>query len=752
MTHPSWLPTIDTEQNPLTEIAERVASNRYYRKNDEGQNIENWLDLSARVVDNVCKNEDDNFKRKAFDLVYHTKFLPNSPCLINTGNNVSGLLACFVTKSPGDSWIAMTDNIASFGHVARRGGGCGVDLSNIRPEGDPVFGSTHAKACGPIQHLRVLSEAMATITQAGFRGMANMCTFRIDHPDIMKFILCKQRNNALRSYLREDIFNHYEQIKEKVDEQLGVILDKFISNFNISIMTTDEFLEKVEKDEDIDLIFNGKTYQTLKAKDIFNAIVENAWKNGDPGMLFYSAINNGPYKYSKQEITATNPCGEQTLPSWGSCNLGSIDVSKFYDKDTNTIDWKELKKAIHVSFQFLDDVIDVNKFPTKDFSIWAKQNRPVGLGIMGWSDLLLKLKYTYGAPKSLVLAEELAEFFEKEAHKKSVALAKEKGTPKCCKYDELEHRRNVTTISIAPTGSISLLAGCSSSIEPIYSPIIYRYDNTGQYEFSHPDANKSHFRCALSKDGEKEVHWKEHIKMQAAFQLHCDSAISKTINMSNSATMKEVSEAYMLAWKSGCKGITVYRDGSKSTQVLNTDKKTGLGSNNAVKRAKRIPVDIHKTRADGMDWHIIVGKVDGCPYELFGVNGKVSLPDHGIVLKRKKRHYSLLDETGNELISNIIEEEKGIDPKISLETRRFSLELRHGIHPKYIVQQIDNSNEVVTSFSKAASRIMKKYLSAEDFRSIAEPCPVCAREGKTVEMISEAGCFKCPTCFYSKCG
>ena len=1117
--------------SPLTAVAQQVCEKRYFQKDNNGQIIEEWEGLTNRVVNHVCKSENDQFKERVFNLIYNTEFLPNSPCLVNAGTSSKskGLLACFVTKSPEDSWIGMLENIGNFGHIARQGGGAGVDFSLIRPEGDPVFGSTHAKACGPIEHMRMVSEVMSSITQSGFRGMAMMSCLRIDHPDVLKFIACKQHDRALRTFLKEDIFDHYEMLKDDTHEHLNIILDKFLSNFNISVFVTDEFMKKVENDEEYDLHFNGKVYQTLKARYVFNLIVENAWKNGDPGMLFHDAINNGPYKYSKQKITATNPCvtgdslvpcefgwtqvkslkkgdrifsqgrlipitnietnenhkvfrveftdgdyldvtaahrfkcvvdkqyqylrldeigeghrvvvepvdidqmeyhgigrlssaktsedgrfedikpedkfwsnrdvgllvgtvlgdgcfterktnrkmvdvsfgrsegewqlkycelldkygvsyynettdqtvrirsnylleilehagvkrnkalkkripdkfmysnnkyllagvldglfstdgnmslnkdnpqlrftsssyemcrqvrrillsfgihakiyktvrkphiyddpkygpreissenpkydvfimnigikkfaeqiglshpqknaklqkcaknyhyigdagvatiksitelpglhtvydlfaeetdewnvngyvqqgcGEQCLAPYGSCNLGSIDVSKFYNDKRNNMEWTRLAEAIETSVQFLDNVIGINQFPTPEFAKWAKENRPVGLGIMGWADLLLKMKIAYGSDESLKLAQKLGRFMQQTSHDKSVELGKERGTPKACKYDELEHRRNVTTLSIAPTGTISLLAGCSSAIEPVYSAVIHRYDNTGAKEIRHSHANRSWFRSAA------DLSWEEHVNMQAAFQPYIDSAISKTINFSNEATIEDVRNAYLLAWERGCKGITVYRDGCKTTQVLNTTSKSIVGANHAKRRPKEVDVDIFRTRADGYDWHVIIGKVDDTPYEVFAVNGKQELPKTGKVIKRKRRHYSLLDEEGDVLIENIGTEEDRIHPKIGLETRRFSLELRHNIDPKFICEQIDKSSEVVTSFTKAVGRIMKtKYVSAGDLAAVADvPCEECARKGKNVQMIAEAGCWRCPECFNSHCG
>jgi ribonucleoside-diphosphate reductase alpha chain len=358
------------------------------------------------------------------------------------------------------------------------------------------------------------------------------------------------------------------------------------------------------------------------------------------------------------------------------------------------------------------------------------------------------MELAYGSEDSFKFAQKLGRFFEKTAHEKSVELGKVRGTPKACRYEELEHRRNVTTLSIAPTGTISLLAGCSSSIEPIFSAVTYRYDNTGAKEIRHPYAKKSWFKCA------SDLSWEEHVGMQAAFQPYIDSAISKTINFPKEATKEDIANAYMRAWKDGCKGITVYRDGCKTTQVLNTKAKPVVGSNQAKRRPKEVAADIFKTRADGFDWHVIVGKVDEVPYEVFAVNGKQGLPDTGKVVKRKKRHYSLESDDGEVLIENIGGEEDEIHPRIGHETRRFSMELRHNIHPSIIVNQIDKSSEVVTSFTKAVGRILKtKYISAEDLCDVADvPCLDCAKKGKSVQMIPEAGCWRCPNCHSSKCG
>jgi len=332
----------------ISETALKILKKRYFKKDENGNCVEDWPQMVNRIINAVCINEPDVVKKEIHDLIFSTKFLPNSPCLVNAGNAVGGLSACFVTKAPEDSWTGMMKNIETFGHVARRGGGCGVNFSNIRPEGDPVFGSTHTKACGPIEHMRVVSETMSSITQAGFRGMANMGVLNIEHPDVEKFIKCKQHPAALKSLLKEDIFGMYDQMKGRTHEHANILLDKFMSNFNISILVKDKFLKAVADDKDWNLEFNGKIYKTVKAKELFDLIIESAWANGDPGLLFYEAINNGPYKYSNQILTATNPCGNEMFAAIKLCKFLETPLGQSEAKPRKYT-WKV--QRLHVNYR-----------------------------------------------------------------------------------------------------------------------------------------------------------------------------------------------------------------------------------------------------------------------------------------------------------------------------------------------------------------------------------------------------------------
>jgi ribonucleoside-diphosphate reductase alpha chain len=329
-------------------------------------------------------------------------------------------------------------------------------------------------------------------------------------------------------------------------------------------------MHKVERNETYWTYFDypdgRKLYEELKAKDVFNAIVEGAWKNGEPGLLFYDRINDSPYKYSHQIIDATNPCGEQPLPYHGSCNLGSIDVGKFVVD--GIIDWNSLRFAVKLGVDFLDRVLDVNKWPTEEIEEWAKNNRPVGLGVMGLADYFMKLKVAYGSKESLELTEGLFSFMKKEAEEESERLGEVYGVPNACKALPVP-RRNITCLTVAPTGSIAILAGCNSGIEPIFSEVTKREDKTGKYIIKHPEHEKEYFRCAVSSNGSTEVTWQEHILIQDAVQKYVDSGVSKTCNFPNHTRRETIAHAYMYAWSLGnIKGLTVYRNGSRDVEVL----------------------------------------------------------------------------------------------------------------------------------------------------------------------------------------
>lgn len=525
-------------KNEISEVALNILKKRYF---SEGET--SWDDVVQRVTDFLFDEYlEDIEKTEEF---YYTKemlraryFIPNSPCLVNAGKRNGGLSACFVVDFP-DTIEGIYKTKLDFALIAKKGGGCGTTLTKLRPENSSVEGSTHGYAGGPVKFFDTICHDMKAMTQAGFREMAMMGTMSVYHPDIVKFITAKTEEGKMHTT-------------------------------NISVVVDDSFMNSVKNDGDFTTYFDfedgRKFFQSYKAREIFNMIVEGAWKNGEPGLIFYDKVNNSPYKYSNQDILATNPCGEQGLPFNGVCNLGSLDISKFLKED-NSLDLNKLEVAVRLSIRFLDRVITKNKFPTEDIHKWAMDNRPVGLGIMGLADYYLSRGVAYGSPQALEELEFILAFMYKIAEDESISLGELYGVPEACKSLPIP-RRNITLLSIAPTGTISLLAGCNSSIEPIFSELTTRNDKTGTYQFDHEASEKDYFRCAVSTNGGREVTWEEHVQTQASAQKFVDSGVSKTINFPNHTHRETVGKAFILAWELGCKGITVYRNGSRQKEVL----------------------------------------------------------------------------------------------------------------------------------------------------------------------------------------
>lgn len=514
----------------VDEVALNILQKRYFK---EGET--KWEQVVKRVVDHVLKEDEDEIKEPIYSMMLNRYFIPNSPTLVNSGTKVGGLSACFVVDFP-DSIEGIYKTKLDFALIAKKGGGCGTTLSKIRPEGSNVNGSSHGYAGGPVKFFDTICHDMTAMTQAGFREMAMMGVMSVYHPDIIKFIRAKTEEGKMHTT-------------------------------NISVMVDDEFMRRVENDETYLTYFDGQFYEQLKAREVFNLIVDGAWENGEPGLLFYEKVNDSPYKYSGQEIQACNPCGEQGLPANGVCNLGSIDICKFLDEE-NQIDYILLDLSVRIITRFLDKVITVNKFPTEDIAKWAEENRPIGIGIMGLADYFLRKGIVYGSELSLKETEAILGFIYNVAEDESITLGEEKGVPLACK-NLPRPRRNITLLSIAPTGTIALLAGCSSGIEPIFSEITERKDKTGIYNIIHPAYKEPYFRCAVSSNGSQEVTWEEHVEMLNASQKFVDAGVSKTINFPNTAKRQTIYNAFMYAWKLPyIKGMTVYRNGSRVKEVL----------------------------------------------------------------------------------------------------------------------------------------------------------------------------------------
>ena len=571
----------------ITDQANVILNHRYLLKNSDNKVIETPEELFMRVAKAIAEIDIDYGKlvvdaelttNDFYLMMANLEFIPNSPTLMNAGTEQGTLSACFVLPledSMEDIMKAATDTAM----VQKFGGGTGFALSHLRPKGDKIQ-STHGVACGPIEVLKTLSRVSSMITQGGKRDGANMAVMSIYHPDILDFIDCK-----------------------KVEGE--------IHNFNISVGVDSNFMKAAENNMEYNLI-NPKTNEIagyLNARDVFNKIVAGAWRNGEPGMIFLDQVNKDNHvKETYGEMIATNPCGEQPLLGNESCNLGSVNLARFYTKaDGPThgwdekVDWNRLEWVTRKAVHFLDNVIDANKYATSEIEQMTKATRKIGLGVMGFADLLIQMHIPYNSSTARDVGAKLMSKIKEWADDESKELAKVRGTFPAwsdSNYNkDTEAYRNHCRLTVAPTGTISMIADTSSGIEPTFA-LAWKKQNilegkTLNYvnKYFEADARKHGFYSEdlmdfLAEGGSlesvpdlpdwvkavyataPEISPEDHVLMQASFQKHCDSGISKTINFANSATVEDVENAYMLAWGEGCKGITVYRAGSREKEVL----------------------------------------------------------------------------------------------------------------------------------------------------------------------------------------
>lgn len=526
----------------LTENALTTLEERYLLRGSDGSIIETPEQLWWRIADAVaCVEPHDRvtWSERFHELLSKQLFLPNTPTIMNAGKENGQLSACYVLPIE-DSMVGIFTTLKNAAIIHQTGGGTGFDFSRLRPEGSMVSNKSGVST-GPLAFCQVYDKATEVIKQGASRRGANMMNLRVDHPDILKFIDMKLEKGVM-------------------------------TNFNVSVTITDEFMEALTTGSTYELYhpFTG-TVGELDARQVWDKIAENAHRSAEPGIIFIDRVNSrSPYK---QEIEATNPCGEQPLPPYGSCNLGSIDISKFVREGVQReIDFGSLRDTIRVSTRFLDNVIDANVYPLPELTEHAKKYRNIGLGLMGWADALLLLGIPYNSKEAVELGREVMHFVNKEAHQYSEELAQEKGVPSEVPFDvyfeySSPYRRNATLTTMAPTGSLCILADCSSGLEPNFSLEDYEkhvLDRvlTVKHRIYHKAKNEGWYTPEVFVTAE-DISPTYHVLMQAAFQEHCDSGISKTINLPKHATVSDVQQAYQLAYETGCKGITVYREGSR---------------------------------------------------------------------------------------------------------------------------------------------------------------------------------------------
>jgi ribonucleoside-diphosphate reductase alpha chain len=767
--------------NMISENARTVLEKRYLVKDADGKVVETVEGLFERVSSTIAvadklydKNADiEATSDKFYKLLTSLDFLPNSPTLMNAGRPLGQLSACFVLPI-NDSMEDIFEAVKQAALIHKSGGGTGFSFSRLRGNGSMV-NTTGGVASGPISFMRVFNMATEAVKQGGTRRGANMGILRIDHPDILEFIDCKRNNSD-------------------------------ITNFNISVGITEEFMNAATLGRDYDLIDprTRAVVKRLNAGEVFNKIVDSAWSNGEPGIIFLDRLNRDNVVPSQGEIESTNPCGEQPLLPFESCNLGSINLLNMLKKNSKgyEVDWDKLENTTKIAVHFLDNVIDVNKYPLDKIDFQTKQTRKIGLGVMGWSDMLLRLMIAYNSDEAIALGERVMKFITETAHSESIELAKIRGAFPLFEESILsngEKIRNATVTTIAPTGTLSIIAGCSSGVEPIFGYVFIRnvMDGTEMLEVnsilkdllierglysdelmkkiseqgsvSHidelPEDIRKIFVCA------HDISPEYHIRMQAAFQKYTDNAVSKTVNFCNSATREDVKNVYLLAYNLDCKGVTIYRDGSRYSQVLNIGKvnKEGEQKEEATSQGEATPVaekpvEIHpngfpkglmpRPRPD-----ITTGFTEkvriGCGNLFITVN----CDDDGIC--------EVFTNTGKA---------GGCPSQSEATSRLLSVALRSGMDIHELLQQlrgircsstIRQQGMSAVSCPDAIARVIEKVYNHRFGDGAMKPQPkkivkntkdeslafnirFCPECGQKVE--HEGGCVICRNCGYSKCG
>jgi len=741
----------DTPKLNLTENARTVLNKRYLKKDESGRPVETPEIMFLRVARAIAEADRlydpeapiEEIANAFYNMMASLEFLPNSPTLMNAGRKMGQLSACFVLPVE-DSMESIFDALKYTAIIHKTGGGTGFSFSRLRPKNDIVL-STHGVSSGPVSFMGVFDAATEAIKQGGTRRGANMGILRVDHPDIEEFVACKKGDTKL-------------------------------NNFNISVAVTDRFMEAVLQNEEFPLV-NPRTREVVRyvqARSLFDQIVESAWRNGDPGLIFLDAINRSNATPQLGEIESTNPCGEQPLLPYESCNLGSINLSLMIRKKSNgaatvwEIDYEKLRTVVHKAVHFLDNVIDVNKYPIPPIRELTLKNRKIGLGIMGFADMLIKLAVPYNSDEAVKIGKGIMKFIQAESKAASAELARVRGNFPAYVgsiYDtsKTPYIRNATTTTIAPTGTLSIIAATSSGVEPLFAISYVRKVLDGQEliethpEFEKIAREKGFFSESLMElistlgsignvegvpDDVKRLfptahdippEW--HIRIQAAFQEHTDNAVSKTINFHRDASAEEVKQAYLQAYRSGCKGITIYRYGSRSEQVLNLREL----------RAEEAEV------LGAAEVHPIIGP-RARPVRTTGVTERIQTGCGNLYVTINS------DEKGYcEVFAQMGKAGGCASSQTEMAGRLISLALRSGVDIKSVAKQLkgircpspswDNGKSVL-SCSDAIGQIITKYTGAEVVtrETTMGACPDC---GGVVE--PEGGCLVCRSCGFSRC-
>jgi len=757
-----------TRKSDNTVMCNEVLRGRYLRKNTRGEIIETPEQMLRRVANAIAASESKYgatdaqqkaFEDRFYELMVNRAFLPNSPTLMNAGRDNQMLSACF-TLPIEDSIDGIFDGIKWAALIQKVGGGTGFSFDRLRPTGDNVK-SSGGKTSGPISFMKVFSEATNAIQQGAFRRGANMGMMSIEHPDIFNFINAKNNTTAFTNFnLSVKVSDAFmKQLDENPDTPHVVVNPRTRKNYviphslNASSYSIDDLLPKEQADDDC-----------CTVKEIWEMINNNAHATGEPGICFIDRINEDNPTPHKGQIEATNPCGEQPLLPYEACTLGSINISKFIVKDKRDLDWDLLAKTVGLAVRFLDDVIDANHYPISEIEKITLGNRKIGLGIMGFADALFLLGIQYESEEAAEFAEKLASFIQEHAHAASEKLAKERGcfpNWKGSVWDTKHQRpmRNAACTTIAPTGSISIIAGCSSGIEPVYAFAAKRRVLDGQ-EFIqiHPLIERlgteegwlnDKVRDQLAEGAPPreipeiprelaevlvtahEIAPEWHVKIQAAFQKYTDNAVSKTVNLPSTATVDDVSKTYRLAFESGCKGTTVYRDNCRENQAISTAHKTAVPSIPGLDVRPRVRTTEGSTTKFRM----------GCGTLFVTVNN---------------------DERGLcEVFANL-GKAGGCPAQSEATCRAVSVALRCGVKPEVLIEQLKGirclsaisrkkgDDDIVVSCPDAIARALEQALGSNGEPVIIpspHKCPHCGHP-----LRRDSGCRICDNCGYDKCG